>query len=70
VLYVSVGDREALDAVRLLGRTQGILPALESAHAVAWVAREKETLRGKAVLVNVSGRGDKDLPILLREGGA
>jgi tryptophan synthase beta chain len=70
VRYVSVGDREALDAVRLLGRTQGILPALESAHAVAWVAREKETLRGKAVLVNVSGRGDKDLPILLREGGA
>jgi tryptophan synthase beta chain len=70
VRYVSVGDRAALDAVRLLGRTQGILPALESAHAVAWVAREKEALRGKAVLVNVSGRGDKDLPILLKEGGA
>jgi tryptophan synthase beta chain len=67
VRYVSVDDAAALDGVRLLCLTQGILPALESAHAVAWVAREKEALRGRVVVVNVSGRGDKDLGILLRE---
>ncbi len=67
VRYASVRDDEALAAVKLLCRTQGILPALESAHAVAWLAREKDALRGRTVLVNVSGRGDKDLGILLRE---
>jgi tryptophan synthase beta chain len=61
VQYDSVSDDEALAAFHLLAQTEGILPALESAHAVAWVVREAEALRGKSVLVNLSGRGDKDL---------
>ncbi|MYD41823.1 MAG: tryptophan synthase subunit beta [Acidimicrobiia bacterium] len=63
--YVSVTDREALDGVRLLARTEGIIPALESAHAVAWVAREASSLRHKTVLINLSGRGDKDMEMLV-----
>ncbi|HVR31347.1 MAG TPA: tryptophan synthase subunit beta [Acidimicrobiia bacterium] len=59
--YESVTDAEALDGVDLLARTEGIIPALESAHAVAWIAREAESLHGKTVLLNVSGRGDKDV---------
>lgn len=59
--YESVTDDEALAGVELLARTEGIIPALESAHAVAWVAREKSRLAGKTVLINVSGRGDKDV---------
>jgi tryptophan synthase beta chain len=64
VRYEAVGDDEALRAFHLLAQTEGILPALESAHAVAWVVREAPALRGKTVLVNLSGRGDKDLGIL------
>ncbi|MDE0187638.1 MAG: tryptophan synthase subunit beta [bacterium] len=63
--YVSVTDREALDGVRLLALTEGIIPALESAHAVAWVAREAASLRHKTVLINLSGRGDKDMEMLV-----
>jgi tryptophan synthase beta chain len=68
VEYASVTDDEALAAFHLLGETEGILPALESAHAVAWLVRESATLQGWTVLVNVSGRGDKDLGILEQEG--
>ena len=57
-------DDEALAAFHLLGETEGILPALESAHAVAWLVREAASLRGRTVIVNMSGRGDKDLGIL------
>ena len=63
--YVSVTDREALEGVRLLARTEGIIPALESAHAVAWVTREASSLRQKTVLINLSGRGDKDMEMLV-----
>ncbi len=59
--YVSVTDEEALTGVDLLARTEGIIPALESAHAVAWIEREAASLAGKTVLLNVSGRGDKDV---------
>lgn len=59
--YVSVTDEEALDGVELLARTEGIIPALETAHGVAWIAREAESLAGRTVLLNVSGRGDKDV---------
>jgi tryptophan synthase beta chain len=59
--YVSVTDEEALDGVELLARTEGIIPALETAHGVAWIAREAESLVGRTVLLNVSGRGDKDV---------
>src|SRR5207245_243931 len=64
VRYDAVSDDEALRAFHLLAETEGILPALESSHALAWVAREAKHLRGKLVLVNLSGRGDKDLGIL------
>jgi tryptophan synthase beta chain len=67
VEYASVTDEEALAAFHLLGEAEGVLPALESAHAVAWLVREAAGLRGKTVVLNVSGRGDKDLSIL--EGG-
>ena len=58
--YESITDAEALGGVELLARTEGIIPALESAHAVAWVARERRSLKGRKVLINLSGRGDKD----------
>jgi len=64
VRYDAVSDDEALRAFHLLAETEGILPALESSHALAWVAREARHLGGKIVLVNLSGRGDKDLDIL------
>jgi len=67
VEYHSVRDEEALAAFHLLAETEGILPALESSHAVAWLVREAPKLRGQTVLVNLSGRGDKDLGIVLQQ---
>jgi tryptophan synthase beta chain len=64
--YDSATDREALEAVDLISRLEGIIPALESAHALAWVARNASRLAGKTVLVNLSGRGDKDLGTIAR----
>jgi tryptophan synthase beta chain len=63
--YVAVSDGEALEGCALLSRTEGIIPALESAHAVAEAAkRAPEMKKSEVVLVNVSGRGDKDIGIL------
>jgi tryptophan synthase beta chain len=61
--YETASDDEVLVALQLLSRTEGIIPALESAHAVAWVAREagKTIPLGDRVLINLSGRGDKDV---------
>jgi tryptophan synthase beta chain len=59
--YPNVTDAEVIDAFRLLSETEGIIPALESAHAIAWLCREAESMRGQTVLVNLSGRGDKDV---------
>jgi tryptophan synthase beta chain len=61
--YEKVTDAEVLDAFELLSRTEGIIPALEPAHALAWVARAARSgeLAGKVVLLNLSGRGDKDV---------
>jgi tryptophan synthase beta chain len=59
--YEQVTDAEVIDAFQLLSRTEGIIPALEPAHALAWVARERKALAGRTVLVNLSGRGDKDV---------
>jgi tryptophan synthase beta chain len=67
--YESVTDEEALDAVDLLAKTEGIIPAIESAHAIAWVARERSALAGKTVLINLSGRGDKDVEQIARIRG-
>jgi tryptophan synthase beta chain len=66
--YTSATDQQALDATVMLARTEGIVPALESAHAVAEAIRIAPTLPPEAILiVNLSGRGDKDMGILARE---
>jgi tryptophan synthase beta chain len=66
--YVTVTDAEVVDAALRLARTEGILPALESAHAVAWVIRAAESGElppGATVLLTLSGRGDKDTATLM-----
>ena len=63
--YVAVTDEQAVDAFRLLNRTEGIMPALESSHAVAYAAVEALRLNNdEIVVVNLSGRGDKDIQII------
>ncbi len=65
--YVRVDDREALDAFEELSRTEGIIPALESAHAIAFAMRLAASMpRSAWILVNLSGRGDKDLAEVVR----
>jgi tryptophan synthase beta chain len=60
--YAHIADDEALDAFQLLARFEGILPALESSHAVAYASHLAPTMaRSDIVLVNLSGRGDKDV---------
>jgi tryptophan synthase beta chain len=67
VEYTNATDDEALAAFQALARLEGILPALESAHAIAWVLREGRALdRECRVVVNLSGRGDKDVSEVLR----
>src|SRR5579872_566600 len=61
--YVSCTDSDALDAARMLSRTEGIIPALESAHAVAEAVRRAPSAKGEVFVVNLSGRGDKDIDI-------
>ena len=63
--YVAVTDDEALEAFQLLSRTEGIIPALESSHALSYAVRLAKTLTpDKIIVVNLSGRGDKDLGIV------
>ena len=63
--YVPASDAEALEATTVLARTEGIIPALESAHAVAEVIKRAPRMKkSEIVIVNVSGRGDKDIGIL------
>lgn len=67
--YVQAGDDEVLEALQLLARTEGIIPALEPAHALAWLvraARTGEIPAGSVVLVTLSGRGDKDAEQVMR----
>jgi tryptophan synthase beta chain len=59
--YETVTDAEVIDAFQLLSGTEGIIPALEPAHALAWVSRARLELAGRTVLLNLSGRGDKDV---------
>lgn len=62
VNYVAVTDTEALDAFRELTRVEGIMPALESSHALAYAAKlAREMPSDKMIVVNLSGRGDKDI---------
>jgi tryptophan synthase beta chain len=62
VTYSAVNDPEVLDAFRFLSKTEGIIPALESAHAVAYVMQNAERFdKDDIVIINLSGRGDKDV---------
>jgi tryptophan synthase beta chain len=62
VNYVAIGDDEALATVQLVARTEGILPALESSHAIAYALRRaKERSQNEIIVVCLSGRGDKDV---------
>jgi len=68
--YVSVTDAEALEAFGALARLEGIVPALETAHAVAWVLGEAgRWARGRTIVINLSGRGDKDVAAVAARGG-
>jgi tryptophan synthase beta chain len=65
IRYDMINDREALDAFKTLSLKEGIIPALESSHALAWVLKNKGGVRGGSlVVVNLSGRGDKDMDIV------
>src|SRR5713226_2151500 len=71
VLYQAVTDSQALEAFAALARLEGIVPALESAHAVAWARHAKQRWRhGDLVLFNLSGRGDKDVALVAEQGKA
>jgi tryptophan synthase beta chain len=59
--YPSVTDAEVIDAFQLMARAEGIIPALECAHALAWIVRAAPEMQGATVLMNLSGRGDKDV---------
>lgn len=62
VQYVSITDKQALDAARLLAQLEGIIPALESAHAFAYLNKlMPKTAKKDIIVVNLSGRGDKDM---------
>jgi tryptophan synthase beta chain len=64
VLYRTCSDTEALDAFRELCLCEGIIPALESSHALGYLFSNAGEYKGKKVLINLSGRGDKDMPII------
>jgi len=69
--YVAITDKEALDGFRLLCRTEGIIPALESSHAIAHAVKLAPTLKkDQIIIINLSGRGDKDLDIVNKALGA
>jgi len=61
VEYPNVTDDEVIAAFQELARSEGIIPALECAHALAWIIRESGSMQGQTVLMNLSGRGDKDV---------
>lgn len=69
VNYSTADDKETLDAFYALSRHEGIIPALESAHAIAWAMREAKNHQGKSILINLSGRGDKDLDYVTETHG-
>jgi tryptophan synthase beta chain len=63
--YVPVSDEQALEGFKLLTRSEGIIPALESSHAIGYLPRlAKKAKKGALVIVNLSGRGDKDMGIV------
>jgi tryptophan synthase beta chain len=68
--YVPITDAEAVDAFEYLSRTEGIIPAIESAHAIAYAQKLAPTMdKDKIIVVTVSGRGDKDVAAIARYRG-
>ena len=68
-IYVSITDTEAIDAFKLLSELEGIVPALETSHAIAWVVKESGRWQeSDCVVICLSGRGDKDLAQLIEMG--
>jgi len=59
--YPNVTDAEVIEAFQLMAKSEGIIPALECAHAMAWIVRAAPEMQGQTVLMNLSGRGDKDV---------
>lgn len=70
IIYDSVTDAEAIEAFQLLSETEGILPALEPAHAIAYLKKAAPKFKGKLVVINLSGRGDKDVEVVAKAMGA
>ena len=64
--YTYATDKECLEAFKILSETEGIIPALESAHAVAYVIKNSSKLKNKLVVINLSGRGDKDMDVVVK----
>ncbi|MBQ8634788.1 tryptophan synthase subunit beta [bacterium] len=64
--YVIVNDNEAIDAFYELSKTEGIIPALESSHAIAYAIKLSKEIKGKKILINLSGRGDKDIDFIIK----
>lgn len=69
VVYETASDKEALTAFYTLSRKEGIIPALESAHAVAFAMKLAKQEPRKSILVNLSGRGDKDIDFIVENYG-
>lgn len=63
--YVTIGDLEAVDAFYELSKTEGIIPALESSHAIAYALKLSNQVKNQKILVNLSGRGDKDIDFIM-----
>ena len=67
---MAITDEEALEGFHILTKTEGIIPALESAHAVAQVIKMAPQMdKNKIIIINLSGRGDKDLNIVAEQAG-
>ena len=70
VNYDSINDTDAIDAFFMLSRLEGIIPAVESAHAIAYALKLAEKGEKGTILVNLSGRGDKDIDFVVEKYGA
>ena len=67
--YASINDKEAIDAFFELSREEGIIPAIESAHAVAYALKLAKEPQVGSILINLSGRGDKDIDFVVENYG-
>ena len=69
IKYSTATDEEALEAFFQLSRLEGIIPALESSHAVAYAMKKAKDMKQGSILVNLSGRGDKDIDYVVENYG-